>query len=123
MSRILLVGEAPALRRRLEAGGLVQAAVQVLTDAALDAADVVAFAGKPGSPMPGDAIRAAAAGCLLVVPRAEPARGFIRGADHLAYDDDDECIRLLAAVASFPEAYQPIAVFGQLTARAVLRAP
>jgi hypothetical protein len=59
-----------------------------------------------------------AAGRLLVVPRAEPARGLQPGIDHLSAGSDQDLVELAELAATYPAAFEPVIAMGRLMAEA-----
>jgi hypothetical protein len=103
------------LRPRVAAYG-----VERLTLDTVEGAAVVALLGEPGAPLPDLAPAMLVAGRLLVAPRAAPDFGFIAGSDYLPYENEDELVHAADAAATFPEAFESLAVLGALTAEAHL---
>jgi hypothetical protein len=106
---ILIVGRPPP-GLRIEARVLER-----VTREALEGAEIVAFTGDD---FPADAQTVAAAGRLMIAPRAEPAYGFQPGVDHLAHSSPEELSELLEMVTLHPHVFEVIAAMGRLTAHA-----
>jgi hypothetical protein len=106
---ILIVGEPPA-GLRIDARVVAE-----ITPEALEEAEVVAFSGDT---FPLVAQDVAAAGRLMIAPRAEPSYGFQAGVDHLAHSSPDELAALLHMISLHPGAFEIIAAMGRVTAQA-----
>jgi hypothetical protein len=118
---VLVVGAAEpraAMLAQLEGRFLAAVERDRITVADLTAASVVVVAGRPGDPLPAEAMAVLAAGRVLVTPTPQVSFGLLPQVDHFAYDDIDEAGSYADIGSIFPDALESIRAMGRIATRA-----